>query len=128
MSKTFTSWGALKAALQQELTAAMTETIDKSFQDAHTNIDEFYASAEGRYHRIGQLGESPESEVFGGGDSVTGIVRLDTGYRYNPAGRDTQTIYGYAESGGLRGNGGFWAKTKEDVQNNITEIFSKHFK
>lgn len=128
MSKTFTSFGVLKAALQQELTAAMTETIDKSFQDTHTNIDEFYASPEGRYHRIGQLGESPESEVLGGGDSVTGIVRLDTGYRYNPSGRDTQTIYGYAESGGLLGNGGFWAKTKEDVKKNIDESFGKRFK
>lgn len=128
MSKTFTSFGALKAALQQELTAAMTETIDKSFQDTHTNIDEFYASPEGGYHRIGQLGESPESEVLGGGDSVTGIVRLDTGYRYNPSGRDTQTIYGYAESGGLLGNGGFWAKTKEDVKKNIDESFGKRFK
>lgn len=127
MSKTFTSFGALKTALQQELVTAMNETIDKSFQDAHTNIDGFYASPEGRYHRIGQLGESPESEVYGGGDSVTGIVRLDTGYRYNPSGRDTQTIYGYAESGGLRGNGGFWAKTKEGVKNNTTEIFGKHF-
>lgn len=44
------------------------------------------------------------------------------------SGRDTQTIYGYAESGGLLGNGGFWAKTKEDVKKNIDESFGKRFK
>ena len=127
MSKTFSSWGALKAALQQELTAAMTETIEKSFQDAQENVNEFYTSGGGRYQRTGQLANSPESEVSGGGDSITGTVRLNTGFRYNPSGRDTQTIFGYAENGGLLGNGGFWAKTKEDIQINVSEIFGKHF-
>lgn len=126
MSKSFTSWGALKAALQQELTAAMTETIDKSFQDAQKNVNEFYASSGGRYQRTGQLGNSPEAET--GGDSVTGIVRLNTGVYYNPAGRDTQTIFGYAENGGLLGNGGFWSRTEEDIQKNIQESFGKRFK
>ena len=126
MSKSFTSWGALKAALQQELTAAMTETIDKSFQDAQKNVNEFYASSGGRYQRTGQLGNSPEAET--GGDSVTGIVRLNTGVYYNPAGRDTQTIFGYAENGGLLGNGGFWSRTEEDIQKDIQESFGKRFK
>ena len=128
MSKTFSSWGALKAALQQELTAAMNETIDKSFQDAQKNVNEFYASGGGRYQRTGQLGNSPEAEMGGGGDSVTGIVRLNTGVYYNPAGRDTQTIFGYAENGGLLGNGGFWSRTEEDIQKNIQESFGKRFK
>lgn len=127
MSKTFSSWGALKAALQQELTTAMTETIEKSFQDAQENVNEFYTSGGGRYQRTGQLANSPESEVSGGGDSVTGTVRLNTGFRYSPSGRDTQTIFNYAENGGLLGNGGFWAKTKEDIQINVSEIFGKHF-
>ena len=38
------------------------------------------------------------------------------------------TIYSYAESGGLRGNGGFWAKTEADVQKNIDTSFGKRFK
>ena len=127
MSKSFSSWGALKAALQQELTAAMTETIDKSLQDTQENVNEFYISGGGRYQRTGQLASSPEAETGGGGDSITGTVRLNTGFRYSPSGRDTQTIFGYAENGGLLGNGGFWEKTKEDVQVNISDIFGKHF-
>ena len=56
-----------------------------------------------------------------------GEVSLDTGYRYNPSGRDTQTIYNYAENNGLLGNGGFWKKTEEDIEKNIDESFGKRF-
>lgn len=127
MAKTFTSWGALKGALQKEVRSAMTEVIMKSFEDARTNVDNFYNSPEGIYQRTGQLAESPEMTLSGGGDSVTGEIRLNTGVLYDPAGRDTQTIYGYAEDDGLLGNGGFWEQTKEDVQKNITEVFGRKF-
>lgn len=127
MAKTFTSWGALKGALQKEVRSAMTEVVTKSFEDARTNVDNFYNSPEGIYQRTGQLAESPEMALSGGGDSVTGEIRLNTGFLYDPAGRDTQTIYGYAEDGGLLGNGGFWEQTKEDVQKNITEVFGRKF-
>lgn len=127
MAKTFTSWSALKGALQKEVRSAMTEVVTKSFEDARTNVDNFYNSPEGIYQRTGQLAESPEMALSGGGDSMTGEIRLNTGVLYNPAGRDTQTIYGYAEDDGLLGNGGFWEQTKEDVQKNITEVFGRKF-
>lgn len=127
MAKTFTSWGALKGALQKEVRSAMTEVVTKSFEDARTNVDNFYNSPEGIYQRTGQLAESPEMTLSGGGDSVSGEIRLNTGFKYDPSGRDTQTIYGYAEDGGLLGNGGFWEQTKEDVQKNIDEVFGRKF-
>lgn len=128
MSKTFTSWSALKSALQKEMYDAMEETINKSFKDAHENVDNFYNSPQGLYKRTGQLAESVEQELFDGGNSVSGEIRLDTSFKYYPAGRGTQTIYGYAEDGGLLGNGGFWAKTIEDVEKNKNEAFGKRFK
>ncbi len=127
MSKSFNSWSALKATLQQEVRSAMEETVDNSFMDAHTNVDQYYNSTPGRYVRTGQLAESPEALLSGSGDSYHGEISLDTGFRYNPSGRDTMTIYEYAESGGLRGNGGFWEKTKQDVEKNIQESFGKRF-
>lgn len=127
MARSFNSWGALKKALQNEVRAALEETIDKSYQDAKQNVDNFYNSSEGRYKRTGQLAESVQQEISGGGDSLCGTISLDTSYVYNPSGRDTQTIYGYAEDGGLLGNGGFWEKTKSDVQKNIEESFGKRF-
>lgn len=127
MSKSFNSMAALKAAIQKEVNAAVQETVDKSIQDAERNVQDFYASPGGTYQRTGQLGESPEGEVFVNGDGVSGEIRLNTSKQYNPAGRDTQTIYRYAENGGLLGNGGFWEQTKEDVQKNIKEVFSKRF-
>jgi len=120
---------ALRAALQREMLAAMEETVDKSFQDIHTNVDNFYNSAEGRYKRTGQLAESPQIDgISGGGDTVTGQLSLDTGYVYNPSGRDTETIYGYGENNGLLGEGGFWEKSLEDIEENKNEAFGKRFK
>ena len=109
--------------------AAVAETVDESFKDLHENVDSFYNSPEVGYPRIGQLAESPQHDgIHSGGDTVTGGISLDTGYRYDPSGRETQTIYNYAEDGVLIGNGGFWAKTKEDFERKMKSAFGKRFK
>lgn len=123
MGGTFTSWGALKAAIQKECEEALQEAMEKSYTDAKDNVENFYAAPEGDYHRTGALKESPTMSVSG----MHGELSLNTGYAYSPAGRDTNTIYNYAESGSLLGNGGFWAKTEADVQKNIDESFGKRF-
>lgn len=120
---TYSSVAALIAAIKKEAQAALEETVDKSYQDCQKNVDGYYNSPQGRYQRTGQLASSVECSVSG----LHGEICLDTEYRYNPSGRDTQTIYNYAESGGLLGNGGFWAKTEEDIEKNINECFGKHF-
>lgn len=136
MGKVVKSFVELEKVCQAKMAKAMNETINKSFQDLHENVDHFYdrpgnptsvASPPPGYDRIGQLSESPEYELSGGGNYMYGELRLDTSYRYNPSGRDTNTIYGWAENGGLLGNGGFWEKTKDDIQKNIDDIFGKEF-
>ena len=124
MGGTFSSLGALKAALKKECEEALQEAMEKSYNDAKDNVNNFYAAPEGDYHRTGALAESPTMSVSG----MSGKLSLNTGQAYSPAGRDTNTIYNYAESGGLIGNGGFWAKSKADVQKNINESFGKRFK
>lgn len=124
MGGTFTSLGALKAAIQKECEEALQEAMEKSYEDAKGNVNNFYTVPEGAYHRTGALAESPTMFV----SSMSGELSLNTGYAYSPAGRDTATIYNYAEAGGLIGNGGFWEKTEEDVQKNINESFGKWFK
>ena len=76
------------------------------------------------YKQLKFKAESPTMSVSG----MSGKLSLNTGQAYSPAGRDTNTIYNYAESGGLIGNDGFWAKTEADVQKNINESFGKRFK
>lgn len=127
MAKTFNNWNDLKKAMQEEMRKALEETIDESFKNLHENVDYFYTVPEGRYHRTGQLAESPEHEVYGGGDSVTGELRLDTDYVYVPSGRDTETIYGYAENDELIGRGGFWRQTEYDIEKNMKASFGKRF-
>ena len=109
MGNTFTSWSGLVLALQQEVAEATAEVID------------------GRYTRTGTLRMSPESEFSGGGSVSSGEIRLNTGHRYSPSGRDTQTIYNYAEDGGLLGNGGFWSRTMNQVPRHIQESFGSRF-
>lgn len=123
MNKAYSSWGALKAAIEGKMKEAMEETIDKSFRDARSNVNYFYSSSQGRYQRTGQLAESLDFKL----DSLHGEIRLDMSNPYNPSGRDTMTIYNYAESGGLLGNGGFWEQTEEDIQKNLESTFSKYF-
>ena len=123
MGGTFSSWGALKAAIKKECEEALQEAMEKSYTDAKDNVGNFYAAPEGDYSRTGTLKESPTMSVSG----MHGELSLNTGYGYSPAGRDTNTIYNYAESGSLLGNGGFWAKTEADIQKNIDESFGKRF-
>ena len=128
MSKTFDSWDKLKKSLQKEVRDATEEAVEKSFQDLHENVDNFYTAPEGRYRRTGQLAESPEMQLYGSGNAYIGELSLDTTYQYYPAGRPTDVIYGYAEDGGLLGNGGFWQKTQFNIKENINEAFEKRFK
>lgn len=127
MSGTFTSWGALVQALQKEVAEATEEVVDNSLDDLYRNVDRFYSSSEGRYHRTGMLRMSPQSYFSGGGSVSTGEISLNTGHGYSPSGRDTRTIYGYAENGGLLGNGGFWADTMSRIPAHIQQSFGSRF-
>lgn len=121
--------GKIKNEITKAFRAAFEEAIDKSFQVIHENVDEFYNSAQGEYQRTGQLAESPQIDSCNISDtSAHAQLSLDTSYRYVPSGRDTNTIYGYAESGGLLGNGGFWEKSKEDIEKNLKDAFGSRFK
>lgn len=119
---------ALKAALQKEMYAALEETTNQSFQDLQENVGNFYDSPEGRYQRTGQLRDSPQLDgIDFNGDSAVSQISINTGTQYDPSGRDTATIYGYAEDGGLLGNGGFWQRTEEQIKDNVNTAFSKRF-
>ena len=127
MGGTFTSWGALEQALQQEVADATREVIDNSMEDLHRNVDRFYGATGGRYMRTGTLRSSPECSFMGGGAVSSGEIRLNTGYTYVPSGRDTKTIYNFAESGELLGNGGFWSDTMSAVPRHIQTAFGSRF-
>ena len=117
---------ALKAALQKEMYAATQEATEKSFQDLQTNVQLFYDSTEGRYQRTGQLRASPQLDgIDFNGDNAVGQLSISTSTQYFPSGRDTETIYGYAEAD--LGNGEFWQRTEEDIEKNIADAFDKRF-
>ena len=121
---------SLLQAIRKEMYAATQEATEQSFQDLQDNVRLFYSVPEGKYHRTKQLMNSPRlKEINFDGDTATGKIEIDTNSpHYDPAGRSVQEIYGYAESDGLIGNGGFWQKTKEDIEKNIEDSFGKRFK
>lgn len=119
---------ALKAALQKEMYAGIREATEMSYEDLKSNTESFYDSPEGRYQRIRQLGDSHQLDgIDFNGDSAVSQISINTCTQYDPAGKDTATIYGYAEDGGLLGNGGFWRRTEEKVEKNIQDAFGRHF-
>lgn len=52
-------------------------------------------------------------------------ISINTGTQYDPAGRDTETIYGYAEADGLIGKGYFWERSKEEIPKILEEEIEK---
>lgn len=125
---TFNSWSALKKALQNKMGEALKEATEKSYKDLQENVDYFYTAPEGRYKRTGQLKASPQLDgINHNGDSAISQISINTGTQYDPAGRDTATIYGYAEDNGLLGYGGFWRETLIETEDNVKEAFGKRF-
>lgn len=133
MGGSFTSWNALKSALQKEMYAALDEATENSFENLKENVSHFYDAPEGRYKRTGykrtgQLMASPQLDgINHNGNSAISQISINTGTQYDPAGRDTETIYEYAEDGGLLGYGGFWEKTNHEIRKNIANSFGKRF-
>ena len=120
---------ALKTALRKEMYNAVQESTEKSYEDLRENLGNFYNSPQGNYQRTGQLGDSGQVDGINfNGDSAVSQLSISTSTQYDPSGRDTETIYNYAENNGLLGNGEFWSKTKEDIQKNIEKSFGKRFK
>ena len=117
---------SLKAALQKEMFSAIQEATEKSYEDLKDNVSHFYDSPEGGYHRTNQLKDSPQLDgIDYNGDSAIGQISINTGTQYDPAGRDTATIYEYAEADGLIGNGGFWQRTEDKIEKNIADAFKR---
>lgn len=108
---------------------AVQDATEQSFQDLKSNVENFYDAPEGRYKRTGQLRDSPQLDGIDFNDDVAvGQISINTSTQYDPSSRDTETIYGYAEAGGLLGNGGFFERTEENIENNIKTSFGKYFK
>lgn len=128
MGGTFTSWGALQEAMLQEVVSAVSDATDKVKDELQENVDYFYTAPEGRYKRTGQLQQSVMNDgVTATGNGAVGQVSINTGTQYDPAGRDTETIYGYAENDGLLGYGGFWRATEAVAQEILDSEIAKRF-
>lgn len=119
----------LKQMLMKQIQAAAKEALDKSYHIMQKNVDQFYLSPSGEYYkRSFQMKESPHIDyLVRNGDKVAGQVSMDTSKRYNPSGRDTETIYTFAENGRLEGKGGFWQRTVDEIDKIVKDVFRGKF-
>ena len=93
---TYKSLESLKAAILKEVRSAVDAAAQESKNVLQKNVDEFYSIPEGRYHRIGMLQAAPQLDsVFETKNGAMAQISINTGTQYDPAGRDTETIYGY---------------------------------
>ena len=75
---------------------------------------------------MGMLQAAPQLDsVFENNNGAMAQVSINTGTQYDPAGRDTETIYGYAEADGLIGKGHFWERSKEEIPGILEEEIKK---
>ena len=122
----YKSLNALKSAILKEVRSAVDAAAQESKNALQENVDEFYSIPEGRYHRIGMLQAAPQLDtVFETKNGAMAQISINTGTQYDPAGRDTETIYGYAESGGLIGKGHYWERTVAEVPGILEEEIEK---
>ena len=131
---TYKSLDSLKSAILKEVRSAVDAAVHQFVQwkiihglrHFQKNVDEFYTIPEGRYHRIGMLQAAPQLDtVFETKNGAMAQISINTGTQYDPAGRDTETIYGYAEADGLIGKGGFWERSKEEIPEILEEEIEK---
>ena len=123
---TYKSLDALKTAILKEVRSAVDAAAQESKNVLQKNVDEFYSIPEGRYHRIGMLQAAPQVDtVFETKNGAMAQISINTGTQYDPAGRDTETIYCYAEADGLIGRGGFWERTTAEVPSILEEEIEK---
>ena len=126
---TYKSLDSLKKAILKEIHSAVADAAQESKNVLQNNVDEFYTVPEGRYHRIGMLQAAPQLDiVFETTNGAMAQVSINTGTQYDPAGRDTESIYAYAEDDGLIGKGHFWERSKEEVPKILKEEIEKRLK
>lgn len=122
----FKDMQSLKKALQKQMRSAMEEVDKKGLAAAQENVEGFYTGNPAYYKRTGMLGASAESTgVYGDRDNLKTTIYLNQSYKYDTGSWSTAQVMDAAENDYLVGTGGFWEKTKEDIEDIIDDAFTK---
>ena len=142
MAITVTSMSQLKAELSKRMNKAMNETKSLSEQTTRTELQSFYSQGDPDiYRRTGKLGNSMRSATTAQGLEIASFtIYLDTHYGYDMPNEEfikrgfksyftTPMVFDNAEAGTahIKGKPGFWARSRDHIQKNLTSTFSKYF-
>ena len=124
----YKTMSSLKTALRKATFDTVLNATSKIHEKLQENVGTFYSVPEGIYHRTGQLRDSVMNDgVTPTINGAIGQVSINTSTQYAPSGRDTETIYGYAEDDELIGHGGFWSDTGLVAQEMLNAEVIKKF-
>lgn len=139
---TATSMEQLQAMLRSEMSKAMSETMTKSLADMREQTMDFYSIGRPTiYHRTGQLGNSPRVQTLSvGSNFISFKAYLQLGSYTVP--NEEFTKRGYASyfsplqvmnaaeyhQAHVKGRPGFWHRSQLNIERDLRNIMSKHFK
>lgn len=139
---TITSMAQLETELRNEMVKAMNETMVRSLADMREQTMDFYSIGRPTiYHRTGQLGNSPRVEgVSVGGNSASFKAYLQMGSYTVP--NPAFTRRGYASyfsplqvmnaaeyhQAHVKGRPRFWYRSQLNIERDLRNIMSAHFK
>lgn len=124
----YKTMSSLKTALRKATFDTVLNATSKIHEKLQENVRTFYSVPEGIYHRTRQLRDSVMNDgVTPTINGAIGQVSINTSTQYDPSGRDTETIYGYAEDDELIGLGGFWSDTGLVAQEMLNAEVIKKF-
>lgn len=124
----------LTKMLQNELQTAMQETSVKSLTIMRKEISNFYTGGAlpTVYRRTYALGSTPRTtKVSSVGNTALFDAYLDQTHVYS-TGRDLRIMSSLlpaaeAHTHGIKGSGGFWRRSEEQIGEAITETIKNHF-
>lgn len=123
---------ALKAAIRNQMRAALQETASKAYEDTLLWEQNYYGGGTPQeYERIGVFGIAAQiNPIKDSGDVMTVDVGRDGDYTYDTGSKPSgTTVFGWAENSeaGLVGLPNTWQYTEEMIQTDLDSIFSKYF-
>lgn len=128
----YSSWEAVKLAIQQKMRKAMDETKEKSYFDMFKETDVFYDGGEPDvYVRTWKFGDAPDfTDTVDSGNYIYYELFMNGFYNYDtgsfPSGFE---VFQWAEEGshGIVGTPNTWERIEEDVQRNMDKAFGRYF-
>lgn len=121
----------IRKDIKKKLNTCINETANETDNILHEELDDFYlGKIPDYYNRTGTLGTSPEvTDIYCDGLSAGLTAKLNNGISYKTGSFSGGQVIDAAEhhTYGIVGNGGFWERSKDRIQDAVDKTIGKNF-